>query len=161
MRAYSDANWGGEVERKSVGGYLFCLAGGVVSLAAKKQPTVALSSMESEYMALTQEAKESIWIQCLIKELSIPIANANVIYANNQGSITLANNPEYHVRTKHIDIQHHFVWECIKNGSIILQYIPTNEMAADAMTKGLTCDRLRYLSSLMGLHHGDVKKWEC
>src|SRR5579859_1528139 len=96
MRAYSDANWGGEVYRKSVGGYLFCLAGGAVSWAAKKQPTVALSSMESEYMALTQAAKESIWIQRLIEELGIPIANVNVIYADNQGSIALAKNPEYH-----------------------------------------------------------------
>src|SRR5579859_3800899 len=162
MRAYSDANWGGEVDRKSVGGYLFCLAGGAVSWAAKKQPTVALSSMESEYMALTQAAKESIWIQRLIEELGIPIANVNVIYADNQGSIALAKNPEYHARTKHIDIQHHFVRECVENGSIILQYVPTNEMAADAMTKGLTRDLLRYLRSLMGFRASqDVEKWEC
>src|SRR5579859_2938583 len=117
--------------------------------------------MESEYMALTQAAKEFIWIQCLIKEIGISIVNTNVIYANNQGSITLAKNPEYHAHTKHIDIQHHFVWECIENGNIILQYVPTNEMAADAMTKGLIHDRLHYLSSLMGLHRGDIKKWEC
>jgi hypothetical protein len=97
MRGYSDANWGGEVDRKSVGGYLFCLAGGAVSWAAKKQPTVALSSTESEYMALTQAVKESIWIQCLIKEIGISVAHANVIYADNQGSIALAKNPEYHV----------------------------------------------------------------
>src|SRR5579859_419301 len=161
MRAYSDANWGGEVDRKSVGGYLFCLAGGAVSWTTKKQPTVALSSTESEYMALTQAAKESIWIQRLIEELGIPIANVNVIYADNQGSIALAKNPEYHACTKHIDIQHHFVRECIENSRVILQYVPTNEMAADAMTKGLTCDRLQYPSSLMGLHCGDVKKWEC
>src|SRR5579859_6270242 len=86
---------------------------------------------------------------------------ANVIYTDNQGSIALAKNPEYHARTKHIDIQDHFVRECVENGSIILQYVPTNEMAADAMTKGLTHDRLHCLGSLMGLHRGDVKKWEC
>ena len=134
-----------------MGGYLFCLAGGAVSWPAKKQPTVALSSTESEYMALTQTAKESIWIQRLIKEIGISVANANIIYADSQGSIALSKNPEYHARTKHIDIQHHFVRECIKNGS--LQSIPTNEKAADAMTKGHTRDRLCYLSSPWASHH--------
>jgi hypothetical protein len=89
-------------------------------------------------MALTQATKESIWIQRLLEELGrTGIKNDNFIYGDNQGSLALAKNPEYHVRTKHIDIQYHFIRECIENNKIVIQYIPTEDMLADGMTKAL------------------------
>jgi len=152
LEGYSDANWGGGEDRKSMGGYIFTLCGGAISWAAKKQPTVALSSTESEYMALTQAAKESIWIQRLLGELGrTAIRNANLIYGDNQGSLALAKNPEYHARTKHIDIQYHFIRECVENGKIAIEYIPTEDMLADGMTKALARDRHCLLTRRMGV----------
>src|SRR5208282_5005866 len=99
--------------------------------------TTALSTTEAEYIALVQAAKESIWIQGFLKELGYTVANSNLIYGDNQGSIALANNPEYHARTKHIDIQYHFIRECVQNNKIALTYCPTADMVADGMTKAL------------------------
>src|SRR5438045_4617060 len=154
MGGYSDANWGGGEDRKSMGGYVFTLCGGAVSWAAKKQPTVALSSTESEYMALTQAAKESIWIQRFLGELGCTAKSANLIYGDNQGSIALAKNPEYHARTKHIDIQYHFIRKCVQNNKIALTYCPTADMVADGMTKALARERHLDLLAKMGV--GDV-----
>ena len=151
LGGYSDANWGSGEDRKSMGGYVFTLCGGAVSWAAKKQPTVALSSTESEYMALTQAAKESMWIQYFLGELGRTAKSANIIYGDNQGSIALAKNPEYHAQTKHIDIQYYFIRECVEEGLINLQYIPTEDMIADGMTKALARDRHHLLISRMGV----------
>jgi len=124
LEGYTDANWGGSTDRKSVGGYVFTLGSGTISWASKKQPTVALSSTESEYMAITQAAKESIWIQRLIGELGFTgsVKDGNIIYVDNQGTIALTKNPGHYAHTKHIDIQYHFIRECVKNGNIALQY---------------------------------------
>jgi hypothetical protein len=127
------------------------LCGGAVTYSAKKQTSTALSTTEAEYAALVQAAKESIWIQRLLQELRVLVANANVLYGDNQGSIALANNPEYHARTKHIDIQYHFIRECVQSGKIDLQYCPTNDMLADGMTKPMARDRHEDLLKRMGM----------
>ena len=103
LECWSDANWGGEEERESVSGFVFTIAGGAVSYSSKKQSSVALSSTESEYMALLHTLKEQIWLLCFLKEIGYP-TDQNTIYCDNQGAIALANNPEHHARTKHIDI---------------------------------------------------------
>ena len=112
---------------------------------------MAVSSTDSEYMALLLAAKESIWMQQLLSELGYSTINSNVIYCDNQGAIVLANNPEYHARKKHIDIQYHFIRECVQNGKIDLIYCPTEDMLADAMTKVLARDRHMDLLSKMGV----------
>ena len=102
-------------------------------------------------MALVQAAKESIWLQRLLKELGREAENTKTIYEDNQGAIALANNPEYHARTKHIDIQYHFVRECVENGDIKLEYCPTADMVADALTKALPKERHWKLLEKMGM----------
>jgi len=151
LEGYSDADWGAGEDRRSISGFLFLLCGGAVTYSAKKQTSTALSTTEAEYAALVQAAKESIWIQRLLQELRVLVANANVLYGDNQGSIALANNPEYHARTKHIDIQYHFIRECVQSGKIDLQYCPTNDMLADGMTKPMARDRHEDLLKRMGM----------
>jgi len=151
LEGYSDADWGAGEDRKSISGYIFSLAGGAISWSSKKQSTMALSTTEAEYIALVQAAKESIWIQRLLQELGYTATNSNVIYGDNQGSIALANNPEYHARTKHIDIQYHFIRECIQTGKIALEYCPTSDMVADGMTKAMARDRHVELLAKMGV----------
>jgi hypothetical protein len=151
LEGYSDADWGAGEDRKSISGYVFTLAGGAISWSSKKQATIALSTTEAEYIALTQAAKESIWIQGLLGELGFTAINGNLIYGDNQGSIALAYNPEYHARTKHIDIQYHFIRECVQDGKIALEYCATADMVADGMTKALAKERHLELLAKMGV----------
>jgi hypothetical protein len=148
---YSDADWGGSEDRKSTTGYLFTINGAPVSWCSKRQPTVALSSTEAEYMAATQATKEAIWLRRLLADLGHPQAGPTSIREDNQGAISLARNPVHHARTKHIDIQHHFVREKVEGGCITLDYCPTNDQIADLLTKPLVFDRFYKFFSLLNL----------
>ena len=158
LELYSDSDYASNEDRKSISGYIGMLCGGAISWQSKKQPTVALSTTEAEYMALVQATKESIWIQRLLRELGRTTEDHKVIYGDNQGSIALANNPQYHARTKHIDIQYHFIRECVENGQIQLEYCPTEDMIADGLTKALTKDKHWKLARKMGLEEKDAKE---
>ncbi len=108
---YCDVNWGGDLEdRRSTTGFVFMMGGGAISWSSKRQPTIALSTMEAEYMANTQATKETIWITKLMMDLGyMEEKKVMVIRCENQGAISLTENPTHHARTKHIDVQHHFV----------------------------------------------------
>ena len=135
---YCDSDWGSNIDdRRSITGYVFTLGGGAVSWQSKKQPTVALSSVEAEYMAAAQAAREALWWQKLLRELGVARHPATVIHTDSQGSIALSKNPEHHARSKHIDIRHHFIREQVVANHISLQYVPTEDMLADVMTKPL------------------------
>ena len=150
---YSDSNYADDVDdRKSVGAYVFLLFGGAISWQAKKQSTVALSSTEAEYMAVTQAAKEALWWRAFMTSLGCPTLSPSTLYSDNQGCIALSKNPEYHSRTKHIDVKHHFVRQCVENGSLTLAFVGTNEMAADILTKALSRDKHQQCMSLIGVH---------
>ena len=215
IEGYSDSDWAGDKSsRRSTSGFIFMLNGGPVSWCSKRQATVALSSTEAEYIALTLAAKEATWLRLLLTELGLLTADSqhakiNVSSTNtsaqaleadaqavksrekedlpamtregenigpdlvgtsdveqsktalkdlsdllstnhpkgqpaiplkgdNQGSIALAHNPVFHARTKHIDIQHHYIRDEVAAGRINLTYVPTSEMIADGLTKALT-----------------------
>lgn len=148
---YSDADWAGDREdRKSTSGYIFQIAGGPVSWKSKKQDTVALSTMEAEYVALSSAAQECVWVRRLNSELGTPHTGPTTIMEDNQSSIAMARNPQFHGRAKHIDIRHHFIREHIGE-SIELQYCPTNEMVADMLTKPLAAEHFCLLREKAGL----------
>jgi hypothetical protein len=111
---YADADWAGDQkDRKSTSGYVFNIANGAVSWASKKQNTVALSTVEAEYISGSLATQEAIWITKLLTEVGLNI-NAPKLYQDNQGCIGFSKNPIGHARTKHIDIRHHFMRERIK-----------------------------------------------
>ena len=151
LECWSDANWGGEEGRESVSGFVFTLAGGAITYSSKKQGSVALSSTESEYMAILHTLKEQIWLLRFLKEIGYDISDQNIIYCDNQSAIALAHNPEHHARTKHIDIQYHFVRNYVEDGATRLEYCPTEDMVADGLTKALGPERHRKLAKLMGM----------
>ena len=102
---YSDADWAGDVnDRKSTSGYLFKISGAPVSWRSKKQSCTALSTAEAEYMALSSAAQEVTWIRQLTKDLQNGPTRPTVIHEDNQAAICMAKNPQFHGRTKHIDI---------------------------------------------------------
>src|SRR5579859_1093017 len=151
LECWSDANWGGEEGRESVSGFVATIAGGAVTYSSKKQSSVALSRTVSEYMAPLHTLKEQIWLHCFLKEIGYDISNQNTIYCNNQSAIALAHNPEHHAHTKDINIQYHFVRNCVEDGTTRLEYCPTEDMVADGLTKALGPERHRKLSKLMGM----------
>ena len=136
---FVDADWAGNaVDRRSYTGYSFNLGGAAISWEARKQRTVALSSTEAEYMALSDGAKEAIYLRHLLNGITQEVSREPVIIHNdNQGSHKLARNPVFHSRTKHIDVRHHFIRGALEEGHIELEYMATEDMPADIFTKGL------------------------
>lgn len=146
---YTDADWGESKDRKSTGGYLFLINGAPVSWASKKQTVTALSSTESEYMAATQATKEAVWLRRLLEEMGFKQETGTIIMEDNKSCISLAENPIPHHRTKHIDIQQHFIREKIEDESISLVHVSTTEQLADVMTKALP--KPKHLACIQGM----------
>jgi hypothetical protein len=154
---YSDADWAGSIDdRRSTTGFNFIMAGGSVSWGSKKQPTVALSTTEAEYMAITHATKEGIWIRRLLMEIGFwgSAKQSIIINTDNQGCMALSKNPVFHARTKHIDIRHHFIREKIESHEVEIAFCRTEEMAADILTKALTKEKHDHCSEKMGLVDG-------
>ena len=153
LSGYCDADWGSDLnDRRSITGYVFTLAGGAISWQSKKQPTVALSSVEAEYMASTQATKEALWWRTFLNELGFNSSESPIqLFSDSQGSIALAKNPEYHSRTKHIDIKHHFVREHVANRNVRFDFVGTESMVADVLTKPLPRDSHIKFVKAMGI----------
>jgi hypothetical protein len=123
MVGFCDADWAGDTnDRQSTTGYVFFVGRGAISWKCKKQPTIALSTTEAEYMATSQYTKEAIWLRQLLVDVGYVQEGATSIMCDNQGCIQLAMNPMHHSRTKHIDIQHHFIRKKLETEDICLSY---------------------------------------
>ncbi|PKU60505.1 putative mitochondrial protein [Dendrobium catenatum] len=144
--AYSDSDWAGDpTDRKSTSGYCAFLGDTLVSWCVKKQKTVARSSTEAEYHALATAATDLIWLRRLINEFKIPTSHPTVLLCDNISAITLANNPIFHARTKHIEIDFQFVRDCIKNQVLHIDHVYTQDQLADVFTKSLSIPRFTQL----------------
>jgi hypothetical protein len=142
ITGYCDSDWAGDTtDRKSTSGGAFILCGGVISWTSTKQRTVALSSVESEYVALSTWVKEAIWMLQWLQELNIDISTI-AIYIDSTGALSFAENAQFSPRTKHIDIRHHFIRDHLEKGVIKLSYIPSEDNTADVLTKAL--DRVKF-----------------
>jgi hypothetical protein len=151
VRGYVDSDFAGDLEkRKSTTGYVFIIAGGAVSWVSKLQTVVALSTTEAEYMAATQACKEAIWMKKLMEELGHKQENI-LLYCDSQSALHIARNPAFHSRTKHIDVQYHFVREVVEDGSVDFQKVHTKENPADALTKPVNTDKYIWCRSSYGL----------
>ena len=152
LYGFADANWAGDVDtRRSISGYVFMVANGVISWSSKKQSTVAKSTTEAEYVALSQATQEAIWLRRLLSDLGCKADGPTLINEDNQGAIEIARNPKFHNRTKHIDTNYHFIREKIVSKEIKVEYCSTHDMIADIMTKGLPKDRFEKLRSLLNV----------
>ena len=141
---YADSDYAGDLDkRRSMTGYVFTVFGCIVSWKATLQSTIALSTTEAEYMALTEAVKEGKWLHGLLDSLGL---NAQVpeVHCDNQSAIHLAKNPVYHERTKHIDVRMYFVRESIAEGKVAVQKIATADNPADMMTKPLPTEKFRH-----------------
>lgn len=135
---FVDADYAGDTDtRRSTSGYLFTIAGGPVSWSSKRQATVALSTTEAEYMALTRAAQQALWMYSFMSEVGLKREFPAMLHGDNAASIALTLNTKGHARAKHIDIRHHYIRERVAEGEIGLVQIPSEENLADIFTKSL------------------------
>ena len=138
LKSFCDADYAGDTDtRRSTTGYVLILNGGPVAWGSRRQNCVSLSTTEAEYVAACENTKQIAWFREILKDIGIIQNNATPLFCDNQGAIHLSKNPENHKRTKHIDVQYHYVRKCQAEGIISIQYIPTTKQMADIFTKAL------------------------
>jgi histone deacetylase 1/2 len=144
LSAYCDADWASDPkDRKSTSGFLIFLGKSLISWTSKKQSTIAMSSMEAEFLSLTNCIQDILYLRTLLAELHINQKGPTLIHQDNQACILFAQTGNISSRTKHIELREHFVFEQISKGNISLNYIPTTEMLADSLTKPTSAQTLR------------------
>ena len=122
-----------------------------MSWRSKKQSCVALSTAEAEYVALASAAQEAVWMGELTAQFSDRSPETITIYEDNQSAISMAKNPQFHGRTKHISVKYHFIREQVDKKAVELKYCPTEEMVADMLTKGLAKEQFQKLRLKAGV----------
>lgn len=180
LEGFTDSDWGGDLDtRRSTTGFIFYTRGDAISWMSKLQPTVALSSVEAEYIAMSTAAREMVWLTQLLDEvntnppkrkaISIAVNGSKhalrsdddglhydpevpIISTDSAGARVIAENPQHHKRTKHVDIQHHFIRELVTNGKLKIAAIRGVDNSADLLTKPLPSAVIKHLCRLVGLH---------
>lgn len=151
LEVYTDADWAGSpIDRRSTSGYCSYVWGNLVTWRSKKQQVVARSSAEAELRALAQGICEGIWLRRLMKDLRVNYSGP-INMCDSQSAIAIAKNPVHHDRTKHIEIDKHFINEKIEDKTITLSYVPSRFQTADILTKALFRPNFIQLISKLGL----------
>ncbi|KAE8252610.1 hypothetical protein A4X06_0g2063 [Tilletia controversa] len=138
LEGWTDSDWAGDaVDRKSTTGYVFKLYGTPISWASVKQPTTALSTVHAEYVALCEATRDAAWLLQLLDGLKVQQARPVPIHSDSTGALTLAQHPAFHRRSKHIDVQYHYVREAQEKGWISVSKVSGSDNTADILTKAL------------------------
>lgn len=152
VNAYSDADFANDLNsRKSTTGYVIKLGNYPVIWKSKKQAVVSLSTTESEFLAACETVKEIIWLRRLICEIVESKCEKPVLHVDNQSAIRLIKNPEFHQRTKHIDVKYCFIRENYNQGCFELKYVKSEEQLADILTKPLSKMKFASLRNNIGV----------
>lgn len=145
IKPFSDADYAGDTEtRKSTTGFVLKLGDSAIAWGSTRQRTVALSTTEAEYIAASQTIKEIIWMKSLINDLVLFKNITTTLYVDNLSAIKLIKNPEFHRRSKHIDVRYHFIRDKFKEKEFLLQHIASEDQQADLLTKPLEEQYLKY-----------------
>ena len=147
---FMDADYGGCRDiHCSMSGYVFMMAGGAVTWSSKCQTTVALFTIEAEYVAMSWCTQQMVWMHSWLDKVNIEYSIPGIIKGDNSGSIELTETTKDHGKVKHINICHHYICELIHSGTIIMEHVTSANNLADLFTKPLSCDNHhRILASL-------------
>ncbi|XP_019265012.1 PREDICTED: uncharacterized protein LOC109242633 [Nicotiana attenuata] len=138
VSAFCDADWAScSVTKKSVTSFCMKPGDSMISWKSKKQRTVSRSSADVEYRSMASTMAELTWIHGLLEELGMQVDLPMELYCDNKAAIQIASNPMYHERTKHIEIDCHFIRERLQQGMIKTSYVPSKDQIADILTKAL------------------------
>lgn len=149
---YTDADWGSSfIDSKSCTGYVFICQGGAVTWATKKQPTVALSTGEAEYMSVSAATQEALWLAQLKTEILDDEMSPLEIHCDNKAAVDLTEKGTFSPRAKHIAIRHHFIRDHVKKNNVKIVKITTDEMIADNLTKAVPIQKHQFCFREMGL----------
>lgn len=151
MHAFCNSDFAtDEDERRSCSAYVILMSNGPISWYSHRQPIIALSSTEAEYIALSDCTKHLLWLRKLTNELEKE-CSTTVINVDNESTIKLSKSDQYSSRTKHIDVRYHHVRELITSGTVKVQYVNTKLNVADSLTKAVTAEKTAYCREKMGI----------
>jgi cell pole-organizing protein PopZ len=149
---FCDADWAGsEDDSRSTSGYAFSFGSGAFSWASVKQNTVALSTAEAEYVSASEATAQAIWLRFVLDDFGEMQAEATPLFCDNMSAISMAKNPVFHQRTRHINRKYHFIREALQEGVINMKFCRSEEQLADIFTKALPKDRFKQLRLNLGV----------
>ena len=152
VEAYTDADWAGSIiDRKSTTGYCSFVGGNLVTWRSKKQSVVARSSAEAEFKAMAQGVCELLLGRIVLSDLGFKPKDSMKLYCDNKSAISIAHNPVQHDRTKHVEIDRHFIKAKLNDGSICTPYVKSGEQLADILTKSLGSRAFHFILSKLGM----------
>ena len=152
VRAYSDSDWGGCPDtRRSTGGFCTFLGSSIISWSAQKQQSVSRNSTEAEYRTLSDTAAELVWLINLMHEIGIPLPAPPELFCDNLSAVYLSATPAMHKRSKHFEVDFHFVREKVASGSLIVHHIKGVQQLADIFTKSLPTQSFQELRFKLGV----------
>jgi Reverse transcriptase (RNA-dependent DNA polymerase) len=151
LEGYANADGSMAKDRHAITGYAFLVDGGAVSWSSKRQEIVSLSTTESEYVAAMHGGKEALWLRSLISEVFGTLQEPTTLFSDNQAAIALTHDHQYHARTKHIDVQYHWICWVVKQGAIKVIYCPTDDMVTNTLTKALPSAKVKHFAAGLGL----------
>ena len=152
FKTYCDADHGGDKDSGcSTSGYVVKMGTGAISWMSRLQAFVTLSTTEAEYVSAVSAGQEILWLRNLFTEFGYSFTHASVLHIDNESALSVARNPEHHGRVKHLDLRFYWLRDEVEKGRIRVVHLRTEDMPADALTKGLGREKLKHMVKLLGL----------